>query len=84
MKVHVTSDVSARQIELTTPGNSETKPDHDIWQRSLQLFDKQVVKENICKFNTSRRLAVGYLRRLRLPSLSYFTSKLAQFLLKLL
>jgi hypothetical protein len=83
MKVHVTRDASARQIELTTPGYSERKPDHDIWQQRLQLFDKQVVKENICKFNNSRRLAVGYLRRLRLPSLPYFTSKLTQFLLKL-
>ena len=46
MKVHVTSDVSARHIELTTPGYSETKPDHDIWQR-LQLFDKQVVNLKI-------------------------------------
>jgi len=67
MKVHVTSDVSVRHIELTTPGYSETKPDHDIWQQRLQLFDKQVVKENICKFNNFRRLAVAYLRRLRLP-----------------
>jgi hypothetical protein len=82
MKVYVTSDVSARQIELTIPGYSETKTDRDIWQQRLQLFDKQVVKENICKFNNSRRLAVVYLRRLRL--LPYFTSKLTQFLLKLL
>jgi hypothetical protein len=47
MKVHVTSDVSASQTELTTPGFSERNPDHDIWQERLQLFDKQVVKVNI-------------------------------------
>lgn len=55
----MTSDVFARQIELTTPGYEETKRDRDIWQRSLKLADKHVVKVNICKFNNSRRLAVG-------------------------
>jgi hypothetical protein len=84
MKVYVTSDVSTRQIELTIPGYSETKPDHDTSQQRLQLFDKQVVKVDICKFNNTRRLAVGYLRRLNLPSFPYFTSELTQFLLKLL
>jgi sulfur relay (sulfurtransferase) complex TusBCD TusD component (DsrE family) len=78
MKVYVTSDVSTRQII----GYSETKPKHDIWQQRLQLFDKQVVKVNICKFNNTRRLDVGYLRRLSLQSIPYFTSELTQFLLK--
>jgi len=80
MTVYVTSDVSTRQII----GYSETKPNHDICQQRLQLFDKQVVKVNICKFNNTRRLAVSYLRRLTLQSFPYFTSELTQFLLKLL